>query len=106
ARAPEVVAELAANARAAPTQPSAFFAQYQALLASDRSARVHSITAPTLVIHGTEDKLIRPSNGRLLAERIPGAQLLMLERCGHMPAHEHPDALATHVLEFLARGTR
>ena len=103
ARSPEIVAELVENARVAPTHPAVFIAQFQAILASDRSERVRAITAPTLVVHGTEDKLIRPSNGRLLAERIPGARLVMLEQCGHMPMHEQPDALAAHVLAFLAQ---
>ena len=72
------------------------------MLASDRSGRVHAITAPTLVVHGVEDKLIRPANGRRLAERIPGARLVMLDDCGHMPMHEKPDELVAAVLEFLA----
>lgn len=101
-RSPEVVAELLDNARREPTHPAVFMAQLQALLASDRSARLHAITAPTLVVHGADDKLIRPSNGRRLAERIPGARLVMLEQCGHMPMHEKPDEVAAHVLEFLA----
>ena len=102
ARAPELLAELVENARRAPTHPAAFLAQFQALLASDRSARVGEITAPTLVVHGTEDKLITPENGRRLAARIPGAQLVMLEGCGHMPMSEQPAELAAAVLAFLA----
>ncbi|MGE5184573.1 MAG: alpha/beta fold hydrolase [Acidobacteriota bacterium] len=100
-RAPEVVAELVANARREPTHPAVFLAQFQAILASDRSERVRAISVPTLVIHGTEDKLIPPANGRELAARIPGARLVMLDACGHMPMHERADALAGHVLEFL-----
>src|SRR5439155_14983379 len=84
-RSPDVVDELIANARAAPTHPAVVFAQFQAILASDRSERVRAITAPTLVVHGAEDKLVRPSNGQRLAERIPGARPVMLGDCGHMP---------------------
>ena len=102
ARSPEIVDELVANARRAPTHPAVFFAQFQAILASDRSERVRAITMPTLVVHGIEDKLIPASNGRQLADRIPGARLVLLESCGHMPMHERPEALATCVLEFLA----
>jgi pimeloyl-ACP methyl ester carboxylesterase len=101
-RAPELVAELVDNARREPTHPAVFLAQFQAILASDRSERVRAITAPTLVVHGADDKLIRPSNGRMLADKVPGARLVMLRDCGHMPMHEQPDALAAHVLEFLA----
>jgi pimeloyl-ACP methyl ester carboxylesterase len=101
-RCPELVDELVANARRAPTHPAVFFAQFQAILASDRSERVRAITAPTLVVHGNDDKLIPPANGRMLADKIPGARLVMLDACGHMPMHEQTDALAAHVLEFLA----
>ena len=51
--------------------------------AFDRSADVGRITAPTLVIAGTDDILIPPENGRLLAARIPGAKLLLYEGAGH-----------------------
>ena len=100
-RAPDCVDELVGNALRAPTHPAVYFAQFQAILASDRSERVRDITVPTLVVHGTEDKLIPPSNGRMLAEKIPGARLVMLEQCGHMPMHEQPEALTAHVLAFL-----
>ena len=39
--------------------------------------------APTLVIHGTNDKLVRPSGGRATAKAIPGARLLMIDGMGH-----------------------
>ncbi len=101
-RQPEAVEELVANVRQAPTHPTVFLTQLQALLASDRSARVKDIAAPTLVVHGLEDKLIHPDNGRNLAARIPGAQLAMFDGCGHMPMYEQPDRLAATVLDFLA----
>jgi pimeloyl-ACP methyl ester carboxylesterase len=42
-----------------------------------------SITAPTLVIHGTADPMFPLEHGEALAEEIPGARLLTLERAGH-----------------------
>lgn len=42
-----------------------------------------SISAPTLVIHGTDDPLFPLAHGIALAEEIPGAQLLRLEGAGH-----------------------
>jgi pimeloyl-ACP methyl ester carboxylesterase len=41
------------------------------------------ITAPTLVVHGTEDPLFPVEHGAALADAIPGARLLTLERTGH-----------------------
>ena len=42
-----------------------------------------SITAPTLVIHGTADPMFPLEHGEALAEEIPGARLLRLEGAGH-----------------------
>jgi 3-oxoadipate enol-lactonase len=100
-RSPDAVREMLDQARAEPTHPTAFIAQFQALLASDRSDRVKTISVPTLVVHGAEDKLIRPSNGRYLAEKIPGARLAMLDDCGHIPMVEKPAELTALVLDFL-----
>lgn len=41
------------------------------------------ITAPTVVIHGRADKLMRPSGGRAIAEAIPGARLVLFDGMGH-----------------------
>ncbi len=50
--------------------------QLAAIVASgDRTAALRGITAPTLVIHGTKDRLVRPSGGRATAAAIPGAKL-------------------------------
>jgi pimeloyl-ACP methyl ester carboxylesterase len=58
--------------------------QLAAILASgDRTAELRHVTAPTLVIHGTADKLVAPSGGRATARAIPGARLLMIEGMGH-----------------------
>jgi pimeloyl-ACP methyl ester carboxylesterase len=52
------------------------------------------------VIHGTEDKMIRPSGGRATAKAIPDARLMMIEGMGHdLPRGAWPrivDAIATH----------
>ena len=42
-----------------------------------------SITAPTLVVHGTADPLFPPAHGHALAEAIPGAVLLTIDGAGH-----------------------
>jgi pimeloyl-ACP methyl ester carboxylesterase len=58
--------------------------QLGAIIASgDRTKVLESIKAPTLVIHGTVDKMVRPSGGRATAKAIPGARLMMIEGMGH-----------------------
>jgi pimeloyl-ACP methyl ester carboxylesterase len=75
--------------------------QLRAILASgSRKPRLHAVTAPTLVIHGTADPLVHPAGGRDTAASIPNAKLLMIEGMGHaMPIRMWPqliDAIATH----------
>lgn len=41
------------------------------------------ISAPTVVIHGRADRLMRPSGGRAIADAIPGARLVLFEGMGH-----------------------
>jgi pimeloyl-ACP methyl ester carboxylesterase len=66
----------------------------------DRTKLLGRITAPTLVIHGTVDKMIRPSGGRATAKAIPGARLMMIEGMGHdLPRGAWPqllDAISEH----------
>jgi poly(3-hydroxyalkanoate) depolymerase len=60
------------------------------------------ITAPTLVISGTDDPLIPVENARLLANRIPGARLTVVDGGGHLWLLEHANAAAVLVDEFLS----
>jgi pimeloyl-ACP methyl ester carboxylesterase len=49
----------------------------------DRTRSLHRITVPTVVIHGTDDPLIRPSGGRATARAVPNAELIEIEGMGH-----------------------
>jgi pimeloyl-ACP methyl ester carboxylesterase len=58
--------------------------QLRAILASgSRKERLAKVKAPTLVIHGTVDPLVRPEGGKDTAASIPGAELMMVEGMGH-----------------------
>ena len=64
--------------------PAGVGRQLRAILASgSRKERLASVRAPTLVIHGTVDPLVRPEGGKDTAASIPGARLLMIEGMGH-----------------------
>jgi pimeloyl-ACP methyl ester carboxylesterase len=54
-----------------------------AVAAGDRTARLRSLRVPTLVIHGSDDKMIGVSGGRATAAAIPGAELLVIDGMGH-----------------------
>jgi pimeloyl-ACP methyl ester carboxylesterase len=73
--------------------------QLGAIAASgNRTRELRRITAPTLVIHGTDDPLIRPSGGRATARAIPDARLIEIEGMGH----DLPRAAWDRILEGIA----
>jgi pimeloyl-ACP methyl ester carboxylesterase len=49
----------------------------------DRTSALRRLSVPTVVIHGAEDPLVRPSAGRATARAIPGARLRMIDGMGH-----------------------
>lgn len=53
------------------------------LAAPDRSAALGKLTIPTLVIHGDNDPLVPPDNGRQTAAALPNARLIMIPGLGH-----------------------
>jgi len=77
-------------------------AQLSAIMGHDTSERLGEIDAPTLIVHGTEDRLMDVSNGKLLAKLIPGAQLELLQGSGHMFFWEQPERSAELVREHVA----
>src|SRR4029077_9554295 len=62
----------------------AYRAQLSGILAWEAYSRLPQIKAPTLVIHGQNDRLVPPGNGQLIAQRIPGAKLVLLPNAGHI----------------------
>jgi pimeloyl-ACP methyl ester carboxylesterase len=76
--------------------PAGSARQLAAILASgDRSGRLAEIRVPTVVIHGTKDKLVAPSGGRATAKAIPGARLVTVEGMGHdLPRGAWPQLIA------------
>ncbi len=65
------------------------------------AGRLPAVATPTLVVWGRQDAIVPLSAGQHYARAIRGATMKILDRCGHMPEMEQPDALARAVLEFL-----
>ena len=53
------------------------------LVSGDRTGELRRITAPTVVIHGTKDRMVTPSGARATARAIPGSELVWIEGMGH-----------------------
>lgn len=64
--------------------PAGVGRHFAAILGSGSLLRYdRQITAPTVVIHGKADKLMRPSGGRAIARAIPRARLVLFDGMGH-----------------------
>ncbi len=80
----ERVRELALASYDRARNPTGFIRQLHAINASgDRTRKLRTVRAPTVVIHGAADPLVRPISGRALARAIPGADLVLLSGMGH-----------------------
>jgi 3-oxoadipate enol-lactonase len=93
--------DLTLRRRCLPTQ-AGYMAQLDAILAWQSYDRLGEIKAPTLVIHGNSDALVPPANGKLIAERIRNAKLVLLEHASHLFATDQTEPALEAILEFLS----
>lgn len=100
---PERLRELIAAGYDRAHHPVGAARQLHAITASgDRSRKLRLVRAPTVVIHGTRDPLVRPAAGRSVAAAIPGAELEMIEGMGH----DLPPALWPRITGHLVANAR
>ena len=83
--------------------PDAFGRQVQAAMRHKAYDRLPQIRCPTLVISGSDDKIVLIENSRILAERIPSAELIVLPKAGHGYLVECAEESNAIVLDFLRR---
>ncbi len=100
---PERVRELLRNFARHRADPQGIWAHLWASVYHDTMSRLPSIQAPTLVMHGEEDAMAPISNARLLAERIPNAELALVPKAGHAYLLERPEASYELMCDWLDR---
>ncbi len=61
-----------------------------------------TITAPTLIFWGQQDRILSVDHAHVAEKRIPNAQLHVFDPCGHIPQLERPEEFNSRVLQFLA----
>jgi 3-oxoadipate enol-lactonase len=83
-----------------------FLKTVRASVAEDRAAPLEKITAPTLVITSSEDRLYSPEIARAMARRIPHAELVEIEGAGHLSNLERPERFNDAILQFLGKQRR
>jgi pimeloyl-ACP methyl ester carboxylesterase len=69
-------------------------------------SRLHRIRIPTLVLWGTDDRVLSEAYGRAYCAAIPGARFEPIERAGHYPHIEQPDEFAHRALAFIEGNAR
>lgn len=80
-----------------------YTAQVQGTIPWTRWDDLPSISTPTLVLHGEQDALVPPDNGRNLAERIPGAEHVTVPGANHVLMTDQPEQVAKELLGWLDR---
>ncbi|MBV9252921.1 MAG: alpha/beta hydrolase [Actinobacteria bacterium] len=103
AASPEAVAKDRAAIKADKASATGLIQQQNALRAySVTNEAIAGITCPALVLHGTEDKSVRPEWGAELADTLPHAKLVTYEGAGHNYLVSYPAQANADVLAFLA----
>jgi pimeloyl-ACP methyl ester carboxylesterase len=98
---PEIIASMVESRRSRPIDNTAFPHRMKAAMEHNTYDRLGEIRSPTLVITGKDDALISWENSRLLAERIKGAEQVILEPAGHCFWLEQPEKSRDAIAGFI-----
>jgi len=88
---PDRIAEDVRQRLAHPFPERAYGAQMYAAALHNCYRRLGRLQAPALVVHGRHDRVVPIANAEILAERIPHAELRILEESGHLYSTEQPE---------------
>lgn len=100
-QAPEILTSLAEK-RLSEAGPQVLQGDFWACNAFDIRDNLATITQPTLIICGQEDKMTPVQESRYLAENIPNARLALIPEAGHMLMLEKPERVAHLLDDFLS----
>jgi 3-oxoadipate enol-lactonase len=100
AQRPEVAQKYTAISFKNPASAEILSKQQEAVLGHDSFDRLPQIKAATLVLTGDADLLVPPDNSKILAERIPGAKLIIVPGGGHQILVEQPEACNKAIMDF------
>ncbi len=83
--------------------PETYRKAVQLLTTFDRRKELAAIRVPTLLVAGSEDKTAPPAVMQKMAQKVPGAEYVLLEGCGHLGPMDRPDEFNAALLAFLQR---
>jgi pimeloyl-ACP methyl ester carboxylesterase len=78
-----------------------FYRELGAISGCDLSDRLDEVRARTLVVFGRQDGTVSVRQGEMMAARIPGAQIALIDDCGHSPMREKPVEYLSALKRFL-----
>jgi pimeloyl-ACP methyl ester carboxylesterase len=84
--------------------PQPFYAwkrQFRAGIKFDATSEIHRINVPTLVIAGSDDRVVSPESSKRLSEGIPNSRFKIIEETGHLLFIEKAEEFNRTVLDFL-----
>ena len=82
----------------------AYVRQQQAIISRpDSRADLEQIAVPSLVLCGRQDALTTLSDHEDMARLIPGAELIVVEQCGHLSSLERPDEVNSALRHWIAQ---
>ena len=87
----------------ASTPPEGYARCCEAVGAWDARERISAISAPVLVVAGAEDPATPIEHAELVASRIPGARLHVVDAAAHLANVEQAEAFTQAILEHLAQ---
>jgi pimeloyl-ACP methyl ester carboxylesterase len=92
---PDLVEHMMQQILKAPISDEAYRQQLDAISGFNTHDRLPQIKAPTLILHGKKDILVPPGNGPILAEAIPNAKLVYLERSAHTLVEDMDEVISS-----------
>ncbi|MFX1589204.1 MAG: alpha/beta fold hydrolase [Promethearchaeota archaeon] len=100
---PHIIEKVVKNYMAHPPTPKGFEGQSAYIETFETYDRLSEIKIPTLILHGTEDRILPVENAKILAEKIPSAELILFENAGHGLIIQEYKLWTQKVIEFLKR---
>jgi pimeloyl-ACP methyl ester carboxylesterase len=89
-----------------PTPVHGYRCQAKAIMGHDTYDRLPQVVVPTLVISGDADRLIPAENSRILASRLPNAEMVILENAAHGFVTDAGAEATDVMLDFLRRHSK
>ncbi len=83
--------------------PETYRKAVRLLATFDRRKDLENIKVPTLLVAGSEDRVAPPAVMERMAQKIPGAEYVLIEGCGHLGPMDRPDRFNESLLGFLRR---